>query len=370
MARNNRRNQAAQEAVRRKKLIRFLVFPVLVLLLILFIVIADRVKHRKAGTHGTAAAQSETLAPGERKPGEDGTGASGETAAAEPETEPYDYANAELVRNTEPGIDRLVSSYLDAQCKGDADSMLRLFGRSDAEGTEELRAQIAAGKKLYDTFENTLSYVIPGVNEGEYIVYVTAQAWFRKVDTPAPMLLRAYAVPQDGQYYFRMDEDLTAEQAEAVRLADGSEAVQKLNNENRTALAKAIVSDAKLGSVYEKLREGAAEAAAEAESSAAESAAESSAAEETVEEAVVEVNVSVDPSAAESGAADTESAVESAAGVESAAEAESAAGAESAVESAAGAENAADTGSTAESGAEAEVSVEGGADTAADHAVQ
>ena len=360
MARNNRRTQAAQEAIRRKKLIRFLVLPVLVLLLILFIVIADRVKHRKAGSQGTTAAQSETLAPGERKSGEDGTG---ETAAAEPETEPYDYANAELVRNTEPGIDRLVGSYLDAQCKGDADSMLRLFGHSDAEGTEELRAQIAAGKKLYDTFENTLSYVIPGVNDGEYIVYVTAQAWFRKVDTPAPMLLRAYAVPQDGQYYFRMDEDLTAEQAEAVRLADGSEAVQKLNNENRTALAKAIVSDAKLGSVYEKLREGAAEASAEAESSAAESAAESSAAEETVEEAVVEVNVSVDTSTAESAAG-----TESAAGMESAADAgstaESAAEAEVSVESAAetesaaAAESAADAGSAAESAAEAEVSLE------------
>ena len=204
---------------------RFLLLPVLVLLLIIFIIIADRVKHRSTSSHGTTAAQAETPAPGERKSGEDGIGASGETDVTEPETEPYDYANAELVRNTEPGIDRLVSSYLDAQCKGDADSMLRMFGRSDAEGTEELRAQIEAGKKLYDTFENTLSYVIPGVNDGEYIVYVTAQAWFRKVDTPAPMLLRAYAVTQDGQYYFRMDEDLTAEQAEAVRLADGSEAV-------------------------------------------------------------------------------------------------------------------------------------------------
>ena len=333
MARNNRRTQAAHEESRRKKLFRFLILPVLVLLRIIFIIIADRVKHRSTSSHGTTAAQTETPAPGERKSGE---GGSGETAESEPETEPYDYANAELVRNAEPGIDRLVSSYLDAQCKGDADSMLRMFGRSDAEGTEELRAQIEAGKKLYDTFENTLSYVIPGVNDGEYIVYVTAQAWFRKVDTPAPMLLRAYAVTQDGQYYFRMDEDLTAEQAEAVRLADGSEAVQKLNNENRTALAKAIVSDAKLGSVYEKLREGAAAAAAEAESSAAESAAESSAAEETVEEAVVEVNVSVEPSAAESSAAETESAAES--------------------------ENAADAGSAAESAAEAEVSVESAAE--------
>ena len=316
---------------------RFLLLPVLVLLLIIFIIIADRVKHRSTSSHGTTAAQAETPAPGERKSGEDGIGASGETDVTEPETEPYDYANAELVRNTEPGIDRLVSSYLDAQCKGDADSMLRMFGRSDAEGTEELRTQIAAGKKLYDTFENTLSYVIPGVNDGEYIVYVTTQAWFRKVDTPAPMLLRAYAVMQDGQYYFRLDEDLTAEQAEVLRLADSAEAVQKLNNENRTALAKAIVSDAKLGSVYEKLREGAAQASAEAESSAAESAAESSAAEETVEEAVVEVNVSVDPSAAESSASETMGTADT----------ESAAG----TEGAAGTESAADAGNAAESGA-------------------
>ncbi len=333
VARQNRRTQAAQEEIRRKKLFRFLLLPALVLLLIIFIVVADRVKHGKTNTAGTTAARSETPAPGERKPGEDGTGAAAESTEAEPE--PYDYAHAELVRNTEPGIDRLVTSYLDAQCKGDADAMFRLFGRSGAENSEELRAQIAEGRKIYDTFENTLSYVIPGVNDGEYLVYVTTQAWFRKIDTPAPMLLRSYAVSSEGQYYFRMDEDLTAEQAEALRLADSSEAVQKMNNENRTALAKAIVSDAKLGSLYEKLREGASETAAAAESTAAEAAAESTAGE-TVEEAVVEVNV--DPSAVrESGAEGTEAAAESAgdageAGSAAAAPAESVAEAEVSVE--------------------------------------
>ena len=101
----------------------------------------------------------------------------------------------------------------------------------------------------------------------------------------------------------------------SVKAAEGSEAVKKMNNDYRTALAKAIVSDAKLGSLYQKLRAGGGAAAA--------ADAEEEESTEAVTDAVIEIP----------GLAGTESA-------------------ETSAESAAPAETAAETGAAASEGTE------------------
>ena len=98
----------------------------------------------------------------------------------------------------------------------------------------------------------------------------------------------------------KTDEMLNEAETAAVKAAEGSEAVKKMNNDYRTALAKAIVSDAKLGSLYQKLRAGGGAAAA--------ADAEEEESTEAVTDAVIEI-----PGRAETGA-------ESAAPAETAAE--------------------------------------------------
>lgn len=250
---------------RSRRMRRFLALPLLTLALIAFILIADRVRNGSEREEKTEAE-------------------SGGVQVSEEETrEPYDYANAVPERSADEALNALVKRYLDARVNGDADEMYRLFGIADQTGLEGLRQKMAEEKKLYDSFENISVYALPGVSEDSWIIYVSTQGWFKKVETPAPMLFRSYVVKTDeGVLAMKQDGNLTDEEAAAVKAADGSEAVRRMNMEQRTELAKAIVSDAKLGSIYEKLRVGAAEALESAESAAEESVA--------VTDAVVEID--------------------------------------------------------------------------------
>ena len=125
-------------------------------------------------------------------------------------------------------------------------------------GLEELRAQMTEEKRLYDSFSGTENFVIPGISEDSWIVYIRTNGWFKKITASAPILMRAYVERgSDGTYYIKEDSLLTEEEKAAVAAADASETVRKMNTEYRTELAKAIVQDGKLGSLYERLREGA-----------------------------------------------------------------------------------------------------------------
>ena len=210
---------------------RFLLLPLAALILILVILALD---HKK------------TAKPKAEKAGKSG----------------YDYAAAAPEKCTDDAINTLVQDYLTARSQGDAEELYRVFGMSGQELPTALQEQMAAEKKLYDAFENTITYVIPGVETGSYIAYIESQAWFKKIQTPAPVLLRAYIVSTGDGLQMKPDESLTEAERAAIKAAEGSEAVKKMNNDYRTALAKAIVSDAKLGSLYQKLRAGGSAAAA------------------------------------------------------------------------------------------------------------
>lgn len=264
-----------------RKLMRFLALPLAAGVLIVVILIADLPKRKKASSDGQTVGIMETTEGGEETSAE-GTGVEESTEAV---AEPYDYANAVPERSTNAELDTLVSSYLKARTEGDADAMYRIFGISDQTGLEEMRQKLSQEKKLYESFENTVSYVIPGVETDSWIAYISTQGWFRKIETHAPMLMRAYIVRDaEGQYIMKREETLTEEEKGAISAAEGAEAVKKMNNEQRTALAKAIVSDAKLGSLYERLRVGAAAGAAVQESITESTAAAN------IQEAVVEIS--------------------------------------------------------------------------------
>lgn len=253
---------------------RFLLLPLAALILILVILALD---HKK------------TAKPKESKA----------------ETAGYDYASAAPEKTSDTEIHTLVQDYLTARAQGDAEELYRIFGLSDEEGLAKLKEQMAAEKKLYESFENTSIYVIPGVESGSYIAYIETQAWFRKIQTPAPVLLRAYIVKTDEGLRMKTDEMLNEAETAAVKAAEGSEAVKKMNNDYRTALAKAIVSDAKLGSLYQKLRAGGGAAAA--------ADAEEEESTEAVTDAVIEIP-------GRTGTESAETSAESAAPAETAAE--------------------------------------------------
>lgn len=338
------------------KFLKKYALPLIAGLLVLIILISDMPKRLRKNKESEPAAVTQAENSG-----------SGTDAAAETTREPVDYANAVPASSGNTELNDFIDSFLNAKVNGDADAMYRIFGRTDDTGLEELRAQMTEEKRLYDSFSGTENFVIPGISEDSWIVYIRTNGWFKKITASAPILMRAYVERgSDGTYYIKEDSLLTEEEKAAVAAADASETVRKMNTEYRTELAKAIVQDGKLGSLYERLREGAGadafgsgSAAGNAGSNVGIAGAEESTevltetesgAEqgetETVAEAVVEVH---------SGGTETESAAEAESTAESGSTAESTTAAEAAAaeNTAAGtetaaAETAADTASAAE----------------------
>ena len=290
------------------KFLKKYALPLIAGLLVLIILISDMPKRLRKDQETKPAAASQTEN-------------SGTDAAAETTREPVDYANAVPASSGNTELNDFIDSFLNAKINGDADAMYRIFGRTDDTGLEELRAQMTEEKRLYDSFSGTENFVIPGISEDSWIVYIKTNGWFKKITASAPILMRAYVERgSDGSYYIKEDSLLTEEEKAAVAAADASETVRKMNTEYRTELAKAIVQDGKLGSLYERLREGAGtdpsgsgSAAGNAgsnvgiagaeESMAAETETAAASGEEeteTVAEAVVEVNA--DASGAAAGA--------------------------------------------------------------------
>ena len=344
------------------KFLKKYALPLIAGLLVLIILISDMPKRLRKNKESEPAAVTQAENSG-----------SGEGAAADITREPVDYANAVPASSGNTELNDFIDSFLNAKVNGDADAMYRIFGRTDDTGLEELRAQMTEEKRLYDSFSGTENFVIPGISEDSWIVYIRTNGWFKKITASAPILMRAYVERgSDGTYYIKEDSLLTEEEKAAVAAADASETVRKMNTEYRTELAKAIVQDGKLGSLYERLREGAGADASGSGSAAgnagsnvgiagAEESTEvltetESGAEqgetETVAEAVVEVHAG---SAETESAAEAESTAESgsAAETETTAAAESTAAETTAAETAAAetetaaTETAADTASTA-----------------------
>lgn len=223
------------------------------LILIVFILVVD---NRKKG-NGKTEQKKETTALETPESVSEETEEAEETHAETETRAPYDHANSKPERTVDETLTSLAERYFDARTKGDASEMHRLFGISDTGDLEALQKKMTAEKKLYESFENTCVYRVPGVSEDDWILYVMAQGWFRKIETPAPVFFRMFAVKDnEGNYILKEDSALTEAEKAAIEAADASAEVKKLSEEQRTNLAKAIVSDAKLGSLYERLKVG------------------------------------------------------------------------------------------------------------------
>ena len=192
------------------KFLKKYALPLIAGLLVLIILISDMPKRLRKGQETKPAAEARTEN-------------SGTDAAAETTREPVDYANAVPASSGNTELNDFIDSYLNAKVNGDADAMYRIFGRTDDTGLEELRAQMTEEKRLYDSFSGTENFVIPGIDEDSWIVYIKTNGWFKKITASAPILMRAYVERgSDGSYYIKEDSLLTEEEKAAIAAAEAT----------------------------------------------------------------------------------------------------------------------------------------------------
>jgi len=282
------RKIAGIDELKLKKLMKILILPIIAALLIVVIVVADRSKNRKSASATTAdSAQTDA-----------GTNAQGSSVAPDNSKYTADFSSYGLQKNSIPEIDKLISDYQKAKTSGDAAAMYKVFGKKDQTGMEALQTKLNEDKKVYEAFKDTINYAAPGAEDGSYIIYINSKIKFKGIDTLAPSLTRAYVMRDDsGNYFIKEPDTLNEEEKKKVDEADSMEDVRLMDSEMRKELAKAVVADAKLGSLYSMLQNTESSAATAETTTAA--SGETTTEEETVKEVTVEIKGADELTAAE-----------------------------------------------------------------------
>ncbi len=228
--------KVSKEEIRR--ILKILAIPLAVIVLIFTVVVLD--KPEETGNNpGQISAEADDPSAGEA-----------ESVGEEP-------AKAEITLQEEaaPAIHDLMEAYFKARRTCDIEALSKVYGNTCSE--EELREQEAGMEeevKFYQSFENLVCYTAPGLDDGDYVVYARFDIKFRQAETLAPSLVVCYAkTAADGSCY--LVADTSAEQAEFIKNANQSEAVQKVAEEVNNGLENALKSDENLLAVYHTLKD-------------------------------------------------------------------------------------------------------------------
>ena len=122
------------------------------------------------------------------------TGGSG--MVIEPDTKEYiqDFGGCILTENGEPGITELMNTYFQAVSDCDMDTFVKLFTSQDTSEEEHYRQEFEEQKQYISGYQNVKCYTTPGLRDGEMAAYVYYEILYTGVETPAPSLVRIYAV--------------------------------------------------------------------------------------------------------------------------------------------------------------------------------
>jgi len=185
------------------------------------------------------------------------TGGSG--MVIEPDTKEYiqDFGGCILTENGEPGITELMNTYFQAVSDCDMDTFVKLFTSQDTSEEEHYRQEFEEQKQYISGYQNVKCYTTPGLRDGEMAAYVYYEILYTGVETPAPSLVRIYAVrAEDGSWQIddgKMSEELT----QYFEELSVNEDVRLLSKQTDEAMDAAMEQDEALKERVEFMKQGA-----------------------------------------------------------------------------------------------------------------
>ena len=246
------------------------------------------VNTKKIAIVAVAAVAAIIIAVGLRRPGktsvQETTTTVVETTLSEEERKLSDYKTYGMQKDPIPGIVDLVKSYQYAKLNGDSTRMYNVFGRSDTEGIQEMYDKLQEDRKVYESFDDTVTYVTKGVEDNSYVVFISTNVKFYDIETKAPMLTWVYVKEQPkGAFYMVENDKLTDEEKKFVEDVSRSEDIIALDGQMRKDLATAVTSDLQLGTLYSIWVQNAATDESTSQSSSAQESEKDTTEESTVE---------------------------------------------------------------------------------------
>ena len=253
MRQNRRRTGSRRSADDKIKYMRMAAIP-LVIVLVAIILVMDR----KPSDKEASASTDVSLSTDEDINISSDSSASPEDGGVEPDNNQYttDFSQYELKKDEIPQVNQLISEYFQAKVDQDAQTLYRIFGKSDDTGLDARKEELKNEAVYIEDYVDIVCYTKPGLTADSYVAYVTYEVKFRRVETLAPGLMWCYVVKDDnGNFIIR--ENVVGDEADYVAKQNQSEDVKLLSNQVNERLRQALESDTVLAGIYKDLRNGA-----------------------------------------------------------------------------------------------------------------
>lgn len=262
---NHGRKRSGKGFDDKTKYARLLAIPaaIVIVLLIVILVMDKKPGNSKPVSDGTVSDVSSDISI------EDDSQSSADDDSVEPDNNEYnqDFSAYELQKDAYPQVNELISTYFQAKVDQDVQTLYKVFGKEEDDRMDERKQQLKDEAVYIEDYQDITCYTKAGMTDDSYVVYVTYDVKFRRVDTLAPGLMWCYVVKNDnGDYIIR--ENVVGDEADYVAGQNQTEDVRLLSTQVNERLKQAIESDSLLAGIYKDLSNGAVVSGAEDEENA------------------------------------------------------------------------------------------------------
>ena len=264
---NRGRRKSGKAFDDKTKYARMLAIPAaIVLVLLVVILVMDR---KPAGDKAQGSSTSAEVTNASDISIENDTETGTDDGSVEPDNNEYhqDFSAYELQKDAYPQVNELISTYFRAKVDQDVQLLYKVFGKEEDDRMDERKQQLKDEAVYIEDYQDITCYTKAGMTDDSYVVYVTYDVKFRRVDTLAPGLMWCYVVKNDnGDYIIR--ENVVGDEADYVAGQNQTEDVRLLSTQVNERLKQAIESDSLLAGIYKDLSNGAVVSGAEDEENA------------------------------------------------------------------------------------------------------
>lgn len=262
---NHGRKRSGKGFDDKTKYARLLAIPaaIVIVLLIVILVMDKKTGNSKPVSDSTVSDVSSDISI------EDDSQSSADDDSVEPDNNEYnqDFSAYELQKDAYPQVNELISTYFQAKVDQDVQTLYKVFGKEEDDRMDERKQQLKDEAVYIEDYQDITCYTKAGMTDDSYVVYVTYDVKFRRVDTLAPGLMWCYVVKNDnGDYIIR--ENVVGDEADYVAGQNQTEDVRLLSTQVNERLKQAIESDSLLAGIYKDLSNGAVVSGAEDEENA------------------------------------------------------------------------------------------------------
>ena len=262
---NHGRKRSGKGFDDKTKYARLLAIPaaIVIVLLIVILVMDKKPGNSKPVSDSTVSDVSSDISI------EDDSQSSADDDSVGPDNNEYnqDFSAYELQKDAYPQVNELISTYFQAKVDQDVQTLYKVFGKEEDDRMDERKQQLKDEAVYIEDYQDITCYTKAGMTDDSYVVYVTYDVKFRRVDTLAPGLMWCYVVKNDnGDYIIR--ENVVGDEADYVAGQNQTEDVRLLSTQVNERLKQAIESDSLLAGIYKDLSNGAVVSGAEDEENA------------------------------------------------------------------------------------------------------